>query len=183
MELTTKQEQLIDDLRNHLMELNEKKSSNTGFNFLDLNEIKSEEEEDMQQFNEIELHNQAMNENQMNYLFDVIDKLDADFKKAGLRLRCYTNKKDALRLKKPMSIFIEAFDENGKRINSTDLIWLEAKPKYVRCEFKGRHIYKIVEYKYGRIHENRLIYNTVEEYMNSPEVKQQFAIMYRNQCK
>jgi len=177
MKLTTKQEQLIDDLRKYLMELNEAKSSNTEFNFIDLNEIKSEEDEAIKQYNEIKLHNQTMHENQMHFMFELMDKLDADFKKAGLNLRCGCNKNEALKFKTPQPIYVEGIDENGKRLNG-DLIWIEAKPKHEIHYFKGRSIYKIIRYRYGRIHDYKDIYDTVEGYLNSSKVKEEFAIMY-----
>jgi hypothetical protein len=185
MKLTVTQQQLINDLRNEFLKLNQTQCSDTGFTFLDLNEIKSKEDEDIKQFNEIELHNAAMNKNQMYHMFEVMDKLDADFKKAGLNLKCYMNREEALRFKKPMSIHLIAYDKTtGKEISiSGDNVWIEAKPQYVVYPFKGRNIYKIVGYKYGRIHQHTLIYDSVEEYLNSPKVREEFAIIYRNLLK
>jgi hypothetical protein len=181
MNYTETQKRLLDELANEFNRLNQSQSNNE-FSLINIGEIIDKENEHERLIKEIELHNKAMNKLAMQQMFDIAKKLDADFKKAGVNLKCFFNEEDALKYQTPRTIKIKAIDESGKELDTciSDIIFIEFSFTHEQHVFDNRTKYKYVNITYGNGNKH---YKTIEDYLNTQDIQIKFGSLYRNYCK
>lgn len=170
--LTETQKQLLSDLTIEFSKSNSFVNNTNKFNLIDMTNIISDQDNFNQHIKEIELHNALMKRNAMNLMFEIIEKLRADFKKAGLSLYVDCDEKTSRRFEIPTVIKIKA------HINLIDCLFIDFKEHGIFCEFGDRSIRKITGYKYGD-YPGKEDYETIQEYLNTKRCQDILGRIYR----
>ena len=181
MKLTDTQKKILEDITNKFNALNEKESVSNTFSLIDMSDVISTVKARELQYEEIQLNNEAMNQVGLNLIKDIVKKLDDDFRKAKVNLKCLYDKDRTRANQIPIEIIpFNPYTGDFIDVNDDIKLTFNLEFKYERFYFYSHGwTHKIVGFKFCNSTIER---QTIEELVTSGYFRERIEKLYTKYC-
>lgn len=183
MKLTESQKKILEDITNEFNSLNESEKTNESFSLIDMSNIISKAKQIEIEYEEIQLNNNAMNKIGMEMLLSIVKKLDNDFRKAGVNLKCDYDKDRKYANQIPIDIIpFNPYTGEFIEVDSSDKLYINLNNIYDRKYFHNHGwVHKIIGFSFG-FGAIRIEKPTIEELLTSAYFTERLEKLYTKYC-